>query len=1160
MRSKAPPLHCILTSPVRAPAPHPARLPARAPRVGLLAAVGLGLSLVAACSLGRYTPPEGTDGDAGPTVTVNKGPLCSGPCHGDESTSAPPRDTLGNNNPTARGVGAHRAHLGGSTWHKAIACETCHVVPKEIGDPGHIDTELPAEVVTAGLGEGMDWNGTTCTNSYCHGSALTGGTLTEPTWTHATGDEKKCGGCHGAPPPAPHPQDADCGKCHPTMNPGEGLVIAYPDLHIDGHLDVIDAQPCDSCHGESGNSAPPVDTTGHTATSARGVGAHQAHMGASSWHKQVDCAECHKVPAGISDQGHVDTPLPAEVIFGTLAGADGAWNGTSCSNTYCHGATLTGGNATSPTWTRVDESQNQCGSCHGAPPPAPHPQDADCGSCHPTMTAGGGMTITYPALHIDGKVDVVNDQPCDSCHGSGGDPAPPQDTQGNTATSFRGVGAHQSHLQASTWFKPIACNECHLVPTSVEQVGHIDTPLPAEVLFGTLAGNASWNGSTCAGTYCHGSTLTGGTSTNPVWTNVNGAQGQCGSCHGTPPPPPHPVDSDCGSCHDTMTKGGGLVITDPSRHIDGNLDVNTDQACDSCHGSGGNAAPPKAVGGATATTARGVGAHRSHLGSSNWHAQVDCTDCHRVPATVESVGHIDTPLPAELTFSSKAGPSTQWNGSRCSNNYCHGSTLTGGSATAPLWTQVDGSQNQCGSCHGAPPPAPHPTSTDCGQCHDDMTPGGGMVITDPSRHIDGNVNVNSNQACDSCHGSGGDPAPPQDTLGNTATTARGVGAHQSHLGVSGSFKPLTCNECHMVPGTVNSAGHIDTPLPAELIFSGLASGTAWNGSTCTNSYCHGAGLGSGGGNAGGNATQPTWTTVNGSQAQCQSCHGMPPPAPHPNDSSCENCHGQVAGPNHTIIAPNLHVDGTVQVTSVHPAGYDALEMHGYDFDRDGPSSCATAACHGVALTGGASNVSCESCHSGWQANCTFCHGGGSNNTGAPPASVFGLTAATAPEVGAHTAHVTASGNHVAFDCSTCHVKPSAALTPGHIDGNAGAEVVFGGLNPAATYNVGNASCSNMYCHGTGLSSNGSATWTSTTAMTCHSCHGDFTAGSLPGHGDHTREKCNSCHSTVVDTNKNITSAALHVNGTREVVFARGGTWDPSTKRCTNIACHSNRSW
>ncbi|MEZ4402554.1 MAG: CxxxxCH/CxxCH domain-containing protein [Kofleriaceae bacterium] len=1124
-----------------------------------LALAGLAL---AGCDLRTFTEDDGGI----PSVQSSS---CAAGCHGSGGQAAPPKDTTGQLETSARGVGAHRAHLGSSAWHKSLECATCHVVPTEIGAAGHLDTPLPAELTFTGLGENSAWNDAdgTCT-SYCHGAGLTGGATTQPLWTKVDGSQSQCGSCHGAPPPAPHPNNDDCGQCHPTMTPGDRTTIAYPELHINGHVEVNQVTACDSCHGESGHSEPPKDTTGGTATSLRGVGAHAVHMAATStWRAPIACSECHRVPGATNDLGHIDTPLPAELTFGPLAGVAAAWNGTTCTNSYCHGdvAAITGGQKTKPTWTLVDGSQSTCTSCHAMPPPAPHPAGSDCGQCHPTMNPGAGTTIAYPAQHIDGTVQTIGGQACDSCHGSGGNAAPPKDTLNNTATTARGVGAHRRHLDPSTWRKAIECSACHLVPGGVTAVGHVDTPLPAELTFAAIAGNATWNGTTCNNTYCHGSTLTGGTHTNPVWTQVDGAQGQCGSCHGTPPPAPHPANADCGTCHDTMTPGGGLVITDPSRHIDGNLDVTGGQACDSCHGSGGQSAPPRDTTGATATTARGVGAHRAHLTGGAWHKPVACADCHRVPTAVSSTGHTDTPLPAELTFSALAGTGTTWNGTRCSNNYCHGATLgAGGTATTPTWTLVNGSQSACGSCHGLPPPAPHPANPDCGQCHPTMTPGNTTTITDPSRHIDGNVDVTGALACDSCHGSGGNPAPPQSTAGGTATTLRGVGAHRQHLGVSTTHKEIQCAACHRVPATVGAVGHNDTPLPAELTFTSLAVGTTWNGTACSNSYCHGATLG-----AGGTATTPTWTVVNGSQATCTSCHGFPPPAPHPADSNCQSCHAPVAGPGMTIATPAQHVDGVLQVTSVHPPGWAQATMHGAAFNTQGPATCATAACHGTALTGGASMVSCNGCHANWQTNCVFCHGGTQNMTGAPPASVAGLTAVSDRHVGAHTTHVVASANHPAYACSACHTTPSNALTPGHIDGDGQAEVRYASLNSAGTYSTTTAGCGSLYCHGNGRTAAGTATWTSATAMTCKSCHADGTTvtGMSIEHDRHVRDKnlrCDQCHRSVVSGGGRggpgtIINAALHVDGTKQVQMAQG-TYNPTNKSCTNIGCHGTQRW
>jgi predicted CxxxxCH...CXXCH cytochrome family protein len=276
----------------------------------VLRVLGSLLVVLVACDLGSVDPEPIDPGQSSTSAA------CSGACHGSGPSAAPPTDTTGHTTSASIGVGAHAQHLKAADWHKAVECGSCHKVPEQIGDVGHIDTELPAELTFGGMGTGATWNRDTqtCTNSYCHGATLSnavgtetgtdaGGTAMEPVWTQVDGSQAQCGSCHGAPPPAPHPADPDCGKCHPTMNPGAGMKIAYPDLHIDGRVDVIDTASCDSCHGQNGQSAPPKDTLGNVATTATGVGAHAQHMASSTWHAPINCVECHKVPAGLNDRG-----------------------------------------------------------------------------------------------------------------------------------------------------------------------------------------------------------------------------------------------------------------------------------------------------------------------------------------------------------------------------------------------------------------------------------------------------------------------------------------------------------------------------------------------------------------------------------------------------------------------------------------------------------------------------------------------------------------------------------------------------------------------------------------------------------------------------------------------------------------------------------------
>lgn len=275
------------------------------------------------------------------------------------------------------------------------------------------------------------------------------------------------------------------------------------------------ASACTTCHTEG----PTACDTCHAATPA--TGAHAAHV--ARW----SCAECHDVPARWDAPGHVlgDAP-PAEA-----RGHDPA---TGTCAVDCHGEAR-------PRWTG-GPAEAACGTCHGAPPPD-HAWDR-CETCHPA-----------DAPHVDRVVQVRTG--CDGCHGGGGEAAPPTDLDGDRFTTARGVGAHRSHLEATHGLAaPVACTACHVVPSALGALGHIDTAPPAEVV---AAAGWSATTSTCTNA-CHGAAA-------PRWTVTGGDEIACGSCHAVPPAtaPHDPAQTldDCAGCHPPL----------PDRHIDGAIDV-----------------------------------------------------------------------------------------------------------------------------------------------------------------------------------------------------------------------------------------------------------------------------------------------------------------------------------------------------------------------------------------------------------------------------------------------------------------------------------------------------------------------------------------------------------------------------------------------------------
>jgi predicted CxxxxCH...CXXCH cytochrome family protein len=241
------------------------------------------------------------------------------------------------------------------------------------------------------------------------------------------------------------------------------------------------------------------------------------------------------------------------------------------------------------------------------------------------------------------------------------------------------------------------------------------------------------------------------------------------------------------------------------------------------------------------------------------HAAFDCGRCHEVPERWDAIGHLDPP-PAEVHFDE--GGAFDANEKRCSDIACHG-------VATPTWRAGEG-QADCGTCHGIPPPS-H-ASARCESCHPIST------------HLDGVVQLGrSEEGCRGCHGEPDAPAPGD----------RGHRVHlMPELHLSG---PIACSDCHEVPEEIDSAGHLDSELPAEVFPAEIASISlafargarpTFSEGSCSSTYCHGD------------------ATISWSDGTiiCGSCHGVPPPSHEPSIelSDCATCHANAE-----------HLDGNV---------------------------------------------------------------------------------------------------------------------------------------------------------------------------------------------------------------------------------------------------------
>lgn len=326
----------------------------------------------------------------------------------------------------------------------------------------------------------------------------------------------------------------------------------------------------------------------------------------------------------------------------------------------------------------------------------------------------------------------------------------------------------------------------------------------------------------------------------------------CQQCHGENYAGGY-VSPSCVTCHSAINVHQAGILTPSSPEFHGKYPLtNGFTDCQQCHGE-------------------------DFAGGS---ISPSCTNCH-AGISVHQDGII---TPSSPDFHGKYIASSYWNLQNCSQ--CHGTNYAGGTQSPT-----------CLTCHNQP---------------------------------------SGPEACNTCHGVFNDPskiAPPQDLSGNSLTTNKGVGAHEKHLYTNTNGMTVECATCHVVPQSLNSFGHLDGNLPAEVNLSGLAisnvaSNASYNSSnfTCANTYCHGNfefnkadalvnyQFAYTGDKMLGTNRSVVWNKVDGSEAVCGSCHGLPPVGHMASTlTACVNCHQGIVDNQGNIVDKTKHINGVKNV-------------------------------------------------------------------------------------------------------------------------------------------------------------------------------------------------------------------------------------------------------
>ncbi len=418
--------------------------------------------------------------------------------------------------------------------------------------------------------------------------------------------------------------------------------------------------------------------------------------------------------------------------------------------------------------------------------------------CHGNWTGSGGTNPSWTGTTIA----------CNSCHGD--------------KTTPPATGNHNVHLSATG--ANLSCASCH--PDNGTNMAHLN-------------GNVQWNLSAISASATY--KPSGGTAANSGGTGAPAPSAAYGSCTVT--------------CHGNLSPTWGTTLSGTA-------------VCDKCHTTTLPATSFKATDGTTTGVISTI--HVSHINGTHGYSSptLTCNQCHTVPVNPGDAGHYSAPLPASTTFGALAStggltPTFTAATQTCANVYCHGASLASNKPTppagvvlSPTWTATlltGVASNDCGKCHGYPPPTSDGVHTgvtpaQCQTCHPEVNATGTGFVT-PSLHINGQVDV----VCTGCHS----------TVqgGERKAVATEFSAQSHHVQKAGGVTGNDCYQCHW---EANSDGSINTTYHKQ-VKGDVVDLVVWSGGTRPTTYTAG--------------TSAVQYTANGTRAQidslnkvCLGCH------------------------------------------------------------------------------------------------------------------------------------------------------------------------------------------------------------------------------------------------------------------------------------------------